>query len=150
MGDMYRKRYFKDSTFEALKIIEPVVEKHGLTMIETALRWVVNHSALSIMDGNDGVIIGCSSIAQLDENLADCKKGPLPAEVVEALDKAWSVTKADTPNYWRMEFGKLTVYIMTSGLIICRIRLRYKKGSLRQIIDMGRGEIDFTTATSKP
>jgi len=150
MGDMYRKRYFKDSTFEALKIIEPVVEKHGLTMIETALRWVVNHSALNIMDGNDGVIIGCSSVAQLDENLKDCKKGPLPAEIVEALDKAWSVTKVDTPNYWRMEFGKLTVYIMTSGLIICRIRLRYKKGSLRQIIGIGEGNgIDFTNAASK-
>jgi aryl-alcohol dehydrogenase-like predicted oxidoreductase len=32
MGEMYRKRYFKDSTFEALQIIEPVVAKHGLTM----------------------------------------------------------------------------------------------------------------------
>lgn len=106
MGDLYRGRYFKDSVFEALKIIEPVVEKHGLTLIETALRWVVNHSALNVKDGNDGVIIGCSSIAQLDENLNDCAKGPLPAEVVEALDKAWLVTKADTPNYWRMDFGK--------------------------------------------
>lgn len=106
MGIRYRERFFKDSTFEALKIIEPVVEKHGLTLIETALRWVVNHSALNIKDGNDGVIIGCSSLAQLDENLKDSEKGPLPAEVVEALDKAWLVTKVDTPNYWRMDFSK--------------------------------------------
>jgi aflatoxin B1 aldehyde reductase len=35
MGEMYRKRYFKDSTFEALQLIEPVVEKHGLTTVET-------------------------------------------------------------------------------------------------------------------
>lgn len=105
-GTMYRERYFKDSTFEALRIIEPAVEKHGLTLIETALRWVVNHSALNIKDGNDGVIIGCSSIAQLDENLKDCEKGPLPDEVVEALDKAWLVAKSETPNYWRFNFGK--------------------------------------------
>jgi len=85
MGEMYRKRYFKDSTFEALQIIEPVVEKHGLTMVETALRWVVNHSALNIKDGNDGVIIGVSSLDQLDQNLKDCEKGPLPEEVVQAL-----------------------------------------------------------------
>ncbi|KAK0108405.1 hypothetical protein ONS95_003213 [Cadophora gregata] len=103
MGDMYRKRYFKDSTFEALKVIEPVVEKHGLTMVETALRWVVNHSALNVKDGNDGVIIGVSSLAQLDQNLKDCEKGPLPEEVLQALDKAWKVSQPDTPNYWHLD-----------------------------------------------
>jgi aflatoxin B1 aldehyde reductase len=103
MGEMYRKRYFKDSTFEALQIIEPVVEKHGLTMVETALRWVVNHSALNFKDGNDGVIIGVSSLKQLDENLKDCEKGPLPQEVLDALDKAWLVSKPDTPNYWHLD-----------------------------------------------
>jgi aflatoxin B1 aldehyde reductase len=102
-GEMYRKRYFKDSTFEALSIIEPVVEKHGLTMVETALRWVVNHSALNIKDGNDGVIIGVSSLGQLDQNLKDCEKGPLPEEVVAALDKAWKVSQPDTPNYWHLD-----------------------------------------------
>lgn len=108
VGVRYRERYFKDSVFEALKIIEPVVERHGLTMVETALRWVIHHSALSIVDGNDGVIIGCSSLAQLDENLKDCEKGPLPAEVIEALDKAWLVSKVDTPNYFRFDFSKLS------------------------------------------
>jgi aflatoxin B1 aldehyde reductase len=103
MGEMYRKRYFKDSTFEALAIIEPVVAKHGLTMVETALRWVVNHSALNIKDGNDGVIIGVSSLEQLDENLKDCEKGPLPEEVLQALDKAWRVSQPDTPNYWHLD-----------------------------------------------
>lgn len=103
MGEMYRKRYFKDSTFEALKIVEPVVAKHSLTMVETALRWLVNHSALNIKDGNDGIIIGVSSLDQLDENLRDCEKGPLPEEVVQALDKAWAVSIAETPNYWHLD-----------------------------------------------
>jgi aflatoxin B1 aldehyde reductase len=103
MGEMYRKRYFKDSTFEALAIIEPVVAKHGLTMVETALRWVANHSALNIKDGNDGIIIGVSSLEQLDQNLKDCEKGPLPEEVLQALDKAWKVSQPDTPNYWHLD-----------------------------------------------
>lgn len=106
MGEMYRKRYFKDSTFEALKIVEPVAEKHGLTLVETAVRWVVNHSALNIKDGNDGIIIGVSSLSQLDQNLKDCEKGPLPQEVLDALDKAWLVTKVDTPNYWHLDLSK--------------------------------------------
>ena len=102
-GQMYRNRYFKDATFEALSIIEPVVQKHGLTMVETALRWVVNHSALNIKDGSDGIIIGVSSVQQLDQNLKDCEKGPLPDDVVKALDQAWLVAKADTPNYWHLD-----------------------------------------------
>lgn len=103
MGEMYRARYFKDSTFEALKIIEPVVMKHRLTMVETALRWVVNHSTLNVKDGNDGIIIGVSSYEQLEENIKDCQKGPLPQEVLDALDQAWKVTAPDTPNYWHLD-----------------------------------------------
>ena len=110
-GKMYRERYFKDATFDALKYIEPVVEKHGLTLLETALRWVVHHSKLRVggipakageKEGHDGVIIGVSSVKQLEGNLGDLEKGPLPEEVVEALDYAWvNITKATSPLYWR-------------------------------------------------
>lgn len=100
LGTMYRGRYFKDATFHSLSIIEPVVEKHGLTMAETALRWCVHHSGLKIKDGNDGIIIGVSSYTQLEANLRDFEKGPLPQDVVDALDEAWMVCKATAPNYW--------------------------------------------------
>jgi aflatoxin B1 aldehyde reductase len=40
---------------------------------------------LNIKDGNDGVIIGVSSLDQLDQNLKACEKSPLPEEVVQAL-----------------------------------------------------------------
>ncbi|KAJ5382485.1 Drug/metabolite transporter [Penicillium concentricum] len=103
-GLNYRKRYFRDATFEALSIIEPVVEKHGLTMLETALRWVHHHSALRMDNsGRDGVLVGISSFAQLETNLADLQKGPLPEEVVQALDQAWLVAKANSPNYWHLD-----------------------------------------------
>ncbi|KAI9799775.1 MAG: hypothetical protein M1833_003894 [Piccolia ochrophora] len=103
MGSMYRKRYFKDSTFDALRVIEPVVQKHNLTLLETALRWVTHHSQLKIKDGNDGVIIGVSSLDQLKSNLADLEKGPLPDEVVKVLDEAWMLAKAQSPNYWHLD-----------------------------------------------
>ncbi|KAK5009048.1 hypothetical protein LTR28_002964 [Elasticomyces elasticus] len=104
MGDIYRKRYFKDATFEALRLIEPVVQKHNLTLLETAFRWCIHHSALNIKDGGrDGIIIGVSSQAQLEANLKDVEKGPLPEEVVQALDEAWKVAMPDTPNYWHLD-----------------------------------------------
>ncbi|KAL2220762.1 NADP-dependent oxidoreductase domain-containing protein [Thermoascus aurantiacus ATCC 26904] len=103
-GKLYRNRYFKDATFEALRVIEPVVEKHGLTMLETALRWVHHHSALNMKDGGrDGVLIGVSSFEQLVSNLRDIEKGPLPDEVVEALDKAWLIAKPTTTSYWHLD-----------------------------------------------
>ncbi|KAJ6180956.1 hypothetical protein N7519_011417 [Penicillium mononematosum] len=94
----------RDATFEALSIIEPVVEKHGLTLLETALRWVRHHSALRMENGGrDGVLVGVSSFAQLETNLADLQKGPLPEEVVQALDQAWLVAKSNSPNYWHLD-----------------------------------------------
>jgi len=106
MGKMYRNRYFKDNTFKALQIIEEAVEKSGLTTIETAVRWVVHHSKLNVTGGgNDGVIIGVSSLEQLEDNIKHFEKGPLPEEVVKALDEAWAVTKADTVNYWHLDLA---------------------------------------------
>ncbi|KAM5472363.1 hypothetical protein MauCBS54593_002954 [Microsporum audouinii] len=102
-GQLYRGRYFKDSVFDALKIIEPVAEKHKLSLVEIAFRWIMHHSALNIKDGNDGIIIGVSSYEQLEKNLDDLEKGPLPEEVVAALDEAWMVAKATTANYWHLD-----------------------------------------------
>lgn len=96
-GEMYRKRYFKDSTFEALRMIEPVAQKHDLTLLEVALRWCTHHSALNMQKGGrDGVIVGVSSFSQLESNLKDLEKGPLPDEVVKTLDEAWLITKPTT------------------------------------------------------
>jgi aflatoxin B1 aldehyde reductase len=100
---MYRERYFKDETFKALQIVENAVDKHGLTLVETALRWCVHHSALKVKDGNDGVIVGVSSLSQLKSNLAALEKGPLPQDVVDAVDQAWLISKPATPNYWHLE-----------------------------------------------
>ncbi|KAF2110303.1 aflatoxin B1 aldehyde reductase member 2 [Lophiotrema nucula] len=102
-GKMYRDRYFKDATFDALKIVEPVAQKNNLTLLEIALRWCVHHSDLKtrVKGGNDGVIIGVSSFKQLEGNLKDLEKGPLPDDVVKALDEAWQVAKPTTQTYWR-------------------------------------------------
>ncbi len=103
MGSLYRDRYFKDATFEALKVIEPIVQKHDLTLLETALRWCVHHSALKVKDGHDGILIGVSNFEQLQGNLKDLEKGPLPEEVLKALDEGWMICKSTTPNYWHLD-----------------------------------------------
>ena len=74
-------------------------------MVETALRWVHHHSALKVENGRDGIIIGVSSLGQLQSNLKDVEKGPLPDEVVKALDEAWLITKVDTAPYWHLDLA---------------------------------------------
>jgi aflatoxin B1 aldehyde reductase len=105
MGNMYRARYFKDSTFDSLRIIEPVAQKHDLTLLEIALRWCVHHSQLNVRDEGkgpaDGIIIGVSSLKQLEGNLRDLEKEPLPEEVVKVLDEAWGMCRGTAPSYWR-------------------------------------------------
>jgi aflatoxin B1 aldehyde reductase len=61
------------------------------------------YSPLCSSYGHDGLIIGVSSLLQLDGNLADSEKGPLPDEVVKALDEAWHITKANTAYYWHLD-----------------------------------------------
>lgn len=116
MGQRYRERYFQDATFDALRLIEPVVQKHNLTMLETAFRWLVHHSKLNIKDGNDGILIGVSSPHQLEANLTDIEKGPLPEEVVKVLDEAWLVTKPTAAYYWhgKLEYSYDTVKALLS------------------------------------
>eukprot|EP01117_Protostelium_nocturnum_P012095 TRINITY_DN4430_c0_g1_i1.p1 TRINITY_DN4430_c0_g1~~TRINITY_DN4430_c0_g1_i1.p1 ORF type:complete len:339 (+),score=77.61 TRINITY_DN4430_c0_g1_i1:469-1485(+) len=84
-GAFTRARYWNDPYFEALDILKPVAEKHGLTVAECALRWLAHHSQLKI-EKKDAVIIGASSTKHLEQNLLDLEKGPLPQEVVEALE----------------------------------------------------------------
>jgi len=53
--------------------------------------------------GGDGIIIGVSSQQQLEGNLKDIEKGPLPDEVVKVLDEAWLICKPTTANYWHLD-----------------------------------------------
>ena len=88
---------------KALQIIEEATQKHNLTLLETGLRWIVHHSALRtrVNGGNDGLVIGVSNFHQLEGNLRGLEKGPLPEDVVQALDRAWLIAKATAATYWR-------------------------------------------------
>jgi aflatoxin B1 aldehyde reductase len=98
-GALHRGRYWNDSYFDALEIIQPAAEKHGLTVAEVALRWLEHHSLMKKEHG-DAIIVGASSTKHLEENLVDLEKGPLPEDVVQALEKAWMTAKAVVPKYW--------------------------------------------------
>ena len=49
----------------------------------------------------DAVILGMSSLEQLEENLAATEEGALEPAVVQAFDQAWHLVAHDCPNYFR-------------------------------------------------
>ena len=82
-------------------MIRAAIKDHsGLTEAETALRWITHHSLLN-KKYDDGIIIGASSAKQLDDNLVNFEKGPLPDDVVKALDEAWLKVKGVCNPYFR-------------------------------------------------
>ncbi|KAF2668026.1 Aldo/keto reductase [Microthyrium microscopicum] len=100
-GQNYRGRYWKDEYFDGLDIIRDAIKKHdGLTEAEVALRWMMHHSKLNAKY-EDAVIIGASSTKQLEENLTNFEKGPLPDDILKALDDAWAKVKAVCNPYFR-------------------------------------------------
>lgn len=98
-GRKYRKRLWNDIIFDALDLVREAAGAHQLTEVECALRWIAHHSKLDVARG-DAVIIGASSKKQIEENLGFLEQGPLPSDVVDALDKAWLITKGTVNNYW--------------------------------------------------
>lgn len=116
-GRAYRGRYWNDAYFDALDILRPVAKKHGLTEAECALRWNMHHSKMKKEYG-DACIIGASStkvrdqlvecfprsaltfLKHMEENMVDFEKGPLPDEVVQALDAGWDRCKGISIRYW--------------------------------------------------
>ncbi|KAN0091036.1 NADP-dependent oxidoreductase domain containing protein [Tylopilus felleus] len=79
--------YLQEGYFEPLELLKAIAEKHNLHPTKIALRWCQHHSRL---DGSDGIILSASNTAQVKQNCKDSAKGPLPQEVVDALDKACS------------------------------------------------------------
>src|SRR5260370_10283268 len=84
-GKLYRDRYWNDAYLDALAEIHRSCGGYGLDAVSVALRWLIHHSQLNA-ERNDGVIIGASSLEQLRHNLTAVTEGPLPTELVTALD----------------------------------------------------------------
>ncbi|XP_071350601.1 aflatoxin B1 aldehyde reductase member 3 [Trachinotus anak] len=100
----YRDRYWKESHFHAievvLKALEMVYGSEKPTLTSAAMRWMYHHSQLK-GDLGDGVLIGMSSMEQLQQNLTAAEEGPLDERVVTAFSEAWNLVAHECPNYFR-------------------------------------------------
>ncbi|GAB1289144.1 Aflatoxin B1 aldehyde reductase member 2 [Apodemus speciosus] len=103
-SQMYMDRYWKEEHFRGIALVEKALQSaYGTSapsMTSAALRWMYHHSQLKGTHG-DAVILGMSSLEQLEQNLAMVEEGPLEPAVVEAFDQAWDLVAHECPNYFR-------------------------------------------------
>ncbi|CAE7301367.1 Akr7a2 [Symbiodinium natans] len=99
----YLPRFYTKPNFEALAGIRKECAEAGISMVSASYAWLLRHSVLSAEKG-DGLLIGASSLAQLDENLKACfSPQQLPPSLVSAFDAAWPLVSrgGDVFPYWR-------------------------------------------------
>jgi aflatoxin B1 aldehyde reductase len=102
LGKFFAMTYLKPELLEAAKRVHTEAQKHAITGHEVALRWVLHHSALE-GDLGDGMIIGASSLEQLDANLKMCDAGPLPDDLVKVVEDVWPLAEPVAPWAWMEE-----------------------------------------------
>lgn len=101
----YQGRYWKKSYFDAVDVIKKASNEYGITTVEATYRWLANHSMLRAERG-DAIIIGASKLEHLKDNIRCAEGDKLPDKLVEAFEAAWDITKADSPDYFRLYKGE--------------------------------------------
>ena len=96
----YQDRYWKKSLFKAVENLTNECWAEGTSPVSAALRWIAFHSHLDFEQG-DGIILGATSVQQLEQNLSAFEEGPLPEKIVEAYQQAWEEGRTESPEYFR-------------------------------------------------
>ena len=99
----YLPRFYTPANFAAVASIRDACDDAGISMVQAAYSWVLKHSALDLENG-DGVLLGASTLDQLDANIDACRDDggdDLPGPVLAALDAAWDTTRDGAFAYWR-------------------------------------------------
>jgi aryl-alcohol dehydrogenase-like predicted oxidoreductase len=92
---MYLDRYWHPAYFDAVEQLGAVAAIEGRNLISLSLNWLLHHAPVS------GVILGASSLEQLQQNLRHVADGPLSPSALQACDVVWSNLRGPTPQYNR-------------------------------------------------
>jgi len=96
----YQDRYWKPDMFQVVQSFTTACEVEGIAPANAALRWLVHHSDVSHNE-NHAIILGSSTVAHLEQNLAACEQGPLPESIVQSLDEGWEQVRPTCMKYFR-------------------------------------------------
>jgi aryl-alcohol dehydrogenase-like predicted oxidoreductase len=92
---MYRDRYWNDTVFQAVESLRAIADAAGLPMAELALRWTIDRPVV------DAVLVGGSRPQNIRTNLAAIAKGPLQADLADAVTAVSATLHGPMPAYHR-------------------------------------------------
>ncbi len=94
-NQMYLDRYWHEDYFAAVEELKGIAQQASKTLVELSLQWLLSQPQV------DSVILGASSLEQLNENLKACEGGALDESVLERCDYVWKQLRGITPKYNR-------------------------------------------------
>lgn len=89
-SDNLKQRYWHREVFAALDLLTKAAEKEGIPLAQATNRWMRHHAGLT---KEDAILVGVSSLKQLEQNLHDLEMGPLPPVLVDAFEDAWKAVE---------------------------------------------------------
>jgi len=99
-GVKYRDRYWKSDIFGAIDAIkEEIQQAKDVSLIDVAYRWLFFHSKLQ---PGDAIIIGGSSIEQINSNFSSLSKlESLNESTLKCVENGWNLSKGNCVPYFR-------------------------------------------------
>jgi aryl-alcohol dehydrogenase-like predicted oxidoreductase len=94
-NELYQRRYWHTQYFNAVERLRQIAQSAGRSLVSLSLNWLLHHTM------SDVVILGASSLTQLNENLAAGEEGPLCEDVIRACDHVWRELRGPLPVYNR-------------------------------------------------
>lgn len=88
---MYRDRYWNEAQHAAVERLGRIADAAGISLIALALRWLLMRTEVT------GIILGVSSLAQLDSNVAAADGPVLDAATLTACDEVWDTLRGAAP-----------------------------------------------------
>jgi len=91
----YRERYWTASQFAAVERLRLIAEEANMSLVALSLRWLMERPAV------DAVVIGASTMEQLESNTGAADGPRLDEATITACDEVWSELNGPTPRYNR-------------------------------------------------
>ncbi|KAK7063601.1 Aldo/keto reductase [Favolaschia claudopus] len=96
IAKFYNDRY--TPLLPAVQQLRDAAAKHGILLPQLAFRWLQHHSQYDTSKG-DAIVIGAFSVERLQQTLGWCEEGPLPEELVKAVDELYAKNKGLLVHY---------------------------------------------------
>jgi aryl-alcohol dehydrogenase-like predicted oxidoreductase len=95
LAPAYRERYWTPEILNTVRELARVATEAGISMPELSLRWLVSKDAVG------AILLGGDRLEHFQSNIEAVRRGPLPADVLEACDRATRLLAGQMPAYNR-------------------------------------------------